>query len=146
MSDKHPGCSGGRQHFTRYFASIGPFARPENVLPADANNGFFRRLNSGGDADADWEDDYFTTNRIVQQRRELLKESRGFLGVLVHLPIGRHDATSHKVERFRCPFCRSKRKLVPAAIDVPKFWATVWPISASVERVPRLTPPSMVVP
>ena len=37
-------------------------------------------------------------------------------------------------------YVKSGRKLAPWGMDVAKFWAMVWPMSARVALVPRLTP------
>ena len=67
-----------------------------------------------------------------------------------YLVIGRQITRAADPRAEMCPHIKrnqhvkpaelSDKKLVPSPIFVPKFSATVWPISDSVARVPRFTP------
>src|ERR1019366_5903186 len=117
----------GAGDFAREGAFLGPpdiLRADTNVRPFDGSDGRVEIRERGTDHD-------LTMRGLLDQRPEFLEECSGFRGRLVHLPIARHDRCSHKI---------SFKKLCPCASRAPKFSATVWPISLSVPRTPRLTP------
>src|ERR1035437_4432431 len=121
----------GEDHGAGDLAGEGAFLGPPDILRADADIRTFDGIDGRGEIREGGTDHNLTVRGLLDQRPEFLEECSGFRGRLVHLPIARHDRYSHKI---------CSKKLSPCARRASKFSATVWPISLSVPRTPRLTP------
>src|ERR1039457_2780594 len=131
VSNQHVRATRRLDHRPGNLAREGAVLGPIQVLRADADGRALRGGNGRGAIRVGGTDHDLAMLRLLNQRPELLKKRGSFGGCLVHLPIPRHDWLSHVI---------SGKKVVPFAILAPKFWATVWPISESDDRSPRLTP------